>query len=99
MRDGSATMRSVRQMWRVARIAFFALVGWLTAYGAAWAAQPAPPPKAGESVGSGVYVMAYFLVILGIALGILFVCRSSNRRERVRPEQFGESKALKKEDE
>jgi len=27
------------------------------------------------------------------------VCRSSNRRERAKPEQFGETKAAKKEDE
>ena len=44
------------------------------------------------------YVMAYFLVIFGVALGMLFVCRSSNRRERARPEQF-EAKTVKGEEE
>ena len=91
-------MISVRQLWRAGRIAFFALAGWLTVYGAALAQGPVKPRES-ESVGSGVYVMAYGLVILGIALGMLFVCRSSNRRERAKPEQFGESKALKPEDE
>ena len=91
-------MISVRQMWRGGRIALFASAGWLTMYGAALAAEPTKPSDPTKDLGSGVYVMAYGLVIFGIALGMLFVCRSSNRRERVRPEQFGESKALQKED-
>jgi len=91
-------MISVRYIWRGGRIAFFALVGWLAVYGVALAQVPAKP-KEGESLGSGVYVMAYFLVIFGIVLGMLFVCRSSNRRERARPEQFTESKVFKQEDE
>jgi hypothetical protein len=92
-------MTSVRQLWRGGRIAFFALAGWLIVHGAALAqVQGQPKPIAGEGVNSMVYVMAYGLVILGIALGMLFVCRSSNRRERAKPEQFGESKMLKPED-
>ena len=58
-------------------------------------APPAPVKKdAGNSVGGGVYVMAYFLVIFGIAAGVLFTCRSSGRRERARPEQYGESTSV-----
>ena len=93
-------MASVRQMWQAGRIALFTLAGLLIGHAAALAQQPGakPTPIAGEGINSGVYVMAYFLVIFGIALGMLFVCRSSNRRERARPEQF-EAKSLKEEDE
>ena len=91
-------MISVRHIWRGGRIALFALAGWLTLCGAALAAEPTKPSDPTKDIGSGVYVMAYGLVIFGIALGMLFVCRSSNRRERARPEQFVESKAFKKED-
>ncbi len=90
-------MTSVRQMWRAGRISVLALIGWLTIYGAA-SAQPPAKPIQGQAINSEVYVLAYFLVIFGIALGMLFVCRSSNRRERARPEQY-ESKGLKGEEE
>jgi hypothetical protein len=90
-------MISVREMWRSGRIAVFSLIGWLAAYGAAMAQQPAKPQT--ESVGGGTYVMAYFLVLFGIALGMLFVCRPSNRRERAKPEEFVGSKMVKDDDE
>jgi heme/copper-type cytochrome/quinol oxidase subunit 2 len=92
-------MTDMRRMWRGVRIAFFALAGWLAFQGAAWAALTTAPSNPAEKLNSGTYVMAYGLVIFGIALGMLFVCRSSNRRERAKPEQFGESKFAKKEDE
>ena len=92
-------MISVRQFWRVGRVAFFALAGWWILHGAALAQVPAPKPNEGETINSSVYVMAYGVVIFGIALGLLLVCRSSNRRDRAKPEQFGEMKAGKKDDE
>ncbi len=93
-------MTSVRHIWRAGRIAVLALVGWLTVYGAALAQPPAKPgPSANGSLNSTTYVFAYFLVIFGIALGMLFVCRSSNRRERARPEQFVGSKMVEGEEE
>jgi hypothetical protein len=89
-------MGSVRQSWRAGRIALFALAGWLAVHGAALAQQPSKP-KPAVTVGSGVYVYAYFIVIFGVALGMLFVCRSSNRRERARPEQYA-AKSLAEEE-
>jgi heme/copper-type cytochrome/quinol oxidase subunit 2 len=91
-------MSFVRKTWRASRIALFALAGWLMIHDAALAVQPAKPNPS-ETINSNVYVLAYILVILGIALGMLFVCRPSNRRDRAKPEQFGETKSLKKEDE
>jgi hypothetical protein len=74
----------------------FALAGWLITHATALA-QVATKPGPPRSINSMTYVAAYFLVILGVGLGILFVCRSSNRRERARPEQF-ESKNLVEEE-
>jgi hypothetical protein len=71
------------------RRAFFACLafgGWLAVSGVALAAPPKEEPK--PEVGSGVYVMLYFLVIFGIALGMLCVCRPCNRRDRAKTEQF-----------
>jgi SNF family Na+-dependent transporter len=43
-----------------------------------------------ESEGGGDYALPYALVILGIGLGLLVVCRESGRRDRAKPEQYGE---------
>jgi hypothetical protein len=89
-------MTSVRQIWRMGRIVLLVLLGWLSVYGTAWAQQKSAEPQ--PTLNSSTYVMAYFLVIFAIALGILMVCRSSNRRERLRPDQF-ESKNFAEEEE
>jgi heme/copper-type cytochrome/quinol oxidase subunit 2 len=90
-------MTFVRQIWRGGHIACFALASWLAVYGIALA--QAPQPKKDEpQLNSTVYVMAYMIVIFGIALGMLLVCRSSNRRDRAKPEQFGEAKVGKEEE-
>ena len=91
-------MTFVRQIWRGSRMAFFALASWLVVYGVALAQAQPLKKEEGPSLNSSTYVMAYFIVIFGIALGMLLVCRSSNRRERAKPEQFGETKAGKKEE-
>jgi hypothetical protein len=90
-------MRCLQQIWRGGKIASFALAGWLAIHGAALAQAP-PPKKAEEQLGSGVYVFAYFLVILGIALGLLAVCVSGRRRDRARPEQYDAGKILGKDE-
>jgi hypothetical protein len=47
-----------------------------------------------ESSGPGTsgWVLPYIIVVLCIALGMLVVCKSSGRRERAKPEAYGESK-------
>ena len=91
-------MISLRQLWRGGRMASFALVGCLAFHAAALAALATAPSDATKNLNSSVYVMAYFVVIFGVVLGMLFVCRASNRRERAKPEQFGESKTAKEDD-
>jgi hypothetical protein len=71
-----------RRVWRVVRIACLALGGWLAVHGAALAQSPAKKDE-----GGGSYVLSYFLVILGIAFGLLFVCRPSSHRVRPRTDQ------------
>jgi hypothetical protein len=64
--------------------------GWLAVYGTALA--QGPQQKKAESEGGGSYVAYYAIVILAIALGLLFVCRPGQRRDRARPEQYDEGK-------
>jgi hypothetical protein len=90
-------MTFVRRIRQRGQVAFFAALSWLAVYGTAFA--QAQKPKAEEpQLNSSTYVMAYMLVIFGIALGMLMVCRSSNRRDRAKPEQFGETKTDKPEE-
>jgi hypothetical protein len=44
--------------------------------------------------GSMDYMLSYLIVILGIALGILVVAKSSMRRERERPTGYVEKKII-----
>jgi heme/copper-type cytochrome/quinol oxidase subunit 2 len=89
-------MSYLRMFSRKAAVGLTLLVGWL-ATGPAWAVIVGKPPvkavKEEDSgmTGSGAYVFAYMLFILGIVLGLMVVCRSANRRDRARPEDYVES--------
>lgn len=91
-------MRYPRLRWQAVKTVLFCLFGWLSIHGVAFAKQAAQQAaKKDSTTGSGAYVFAYGLVILGTTLGLLFVCRSSSRRDRARPEVYGKSKAAEKE--
>lgn len=81
-------MRHLQLFFRGGRLAFLTLAGWLAVHGTALA--QGLPKK--EDNGGGSYVFSYFLVILGVGLGMLLVCRASNRRDRARPESYDEAK-------
>ncbi len=87
---------------RQLKIALLASAGWLTVHAAVLAQGAGQPAKAGananaSTTGTGPYVMAYLLLIFAIALGMLVVCRSSNRRDRARPEVYAESSLMEEE--
>ena len=86
-------MRCLRLVWRRGMLALFTITGWLAVTGIALA-QPGQPQKPEPS--SGSYVFPYALLLLGVGLGLMCVCRSSRRRDRARPEQYDEAKALGK---
>jgi hypothetical protein len=91
-------MRCLRLLWSGGKTVALSLACWLVLFGAALARNEPekPPPK---DTGESVYVWCYMIVILGVALGMLFVCRPSNRRDRARPEHYGESKTKLTEEE
>lgn len=43
-----------------------------------------------KSAGASKYVASYGVVLLGIGLGLLVVCNSARRRDREKPEKYGE---------
>jgi hypothetical protein len=83
-------MKYLRLLLRGGRLVCFTTAGWLAAHGTVLA--EAPGKK--EETGGGSYVMAYMLVLLGIGLGLLSVCRSSGRRDRAKPEAYDEAKTV-----
>jgi hypothetical protein len=87
-------MRYLPWICRPCKLALFAVAGWLALHGAALAA-PVAEEAEQKSDGGGSYLLSYALTGAGIVLGLLFVCRTSRRRDRARPEQFGETKVVK----
>jgi hypothetical protein len=88
-------MRCLQIVWRGGKLAFFTMAGWLAVHGAVLAQGMETKKK--ESGTS--YIVSYTLVIVGIGLGLLLVCRSSRRRDRARPEQYEEWNLNGKQDE
>jgi hypothetical protein len=82
-------MRFPRLLYEAGKLAVLTTAYWLAMHGNALA-QPGMPTK--PEPGSGQYVMSYFLVIMGVAVGLLVVCRASNRRDRAKPEGYDETR-------
>jgi hypothetical protein len=82
-------MNRLVEMARKLRISVFAGVCWLGTVAGAWAQQMPGQDKPGEAP---PYVVPYAAVILCIGLGVAIVLNSSKRRERAKPEVYGEPK-------
>jgi heme/copper-type cytochrome/quinol oxidase subunit 2 len=82
-------MKLLRLCFRRGLTVASALAGWLALHGMALAQQP--EKQEAPKLNSSTMVIAYIVVIFGVALGVLVVCKSSNRRDRAKPEQFGET--------
>ncbi len=74
-------MRYARTLTARATTGLLAAACWLGSAAEAWAQ--------GDGAGSGAspWVMPYALVILGVGLGLLVVCKPSRRREKAKVEQ------------
>jgi len=84
-------MSYLRILGRKAAARCVLVAGWLAAT-ATWAqAQKLTGKEDATTTATGPYVWAYMLLILGLALGLLVVCRSANRRDRARPEDYVET--------
>jgi len=83
-------MKRLLRIYLVAKMLAFSLAFWAALAATALARRGATPEKKEE----GSFLMSYALVVLGIGLGMLVVCKSSKRRERDTPEQYGEKKKI-----
>ena len=90
-------MISFHRIGRIVRLGAWVVGVWAVACSRVWAQRSTEPVNpAGGSVTD--YTLAYFLVALGIVLGMMFVVRTSSRRERDRPEKYKEKNLLAQED-
>ena len=71
-------------------LAFYAnvLCIFLSIYGVALAKKKEEEAPAKEEGTTSLWVLGYFLVGLGITLGMLVLCRSSRRSERAKPQAY-----------
>ena len=88
-------MKPSRSFWQTLKLAVLALAGWVAGCGVALAERTPDAPKTGG--GATDYTLGYFLLILGVVLGLLFVLHTSNRRERDKPEGYVAKNILKDE--
>jgi hypothetical protein len=86
----------MKRFWQLLRAGCWRtslLWGCLAAFATdAWAKGEATKDS-GDS-GSRDWILPYIIVVLCIALGMLVVCKSSGRRDRAKPEAYGEGKDL-----
>jgi len=79
-------MNRLRMIYQRLTILAVAAACWLASHGIALAQPPEQVVDKGAS-----WFLGYALVVLGIGLGMLVVCRSSRRREEAKKEMFAES--------
>ena len=77
-----------RRLWFSA----FTVLSWLGLQGIAWAQANKGGSSGPEADEAPPYVMPYALVILCLGLGLTVLLNSSKRRDRAKPEVFGEPK-------
>ena len=79
-------MRRVCYITRWWLLGVLGVACWLALESWSWA-QPSAPQEGG---GRNLYLASYFIVLLGIFLGLVVVCNPSRRRDRPKPEAYGD---------
>ena len=82
-------MNRLRSIWTALKTLAAAALCWAALCGTVLAAAKEKEEKGG---GPTSWIIPYILVLLGVALGMMLVCRSARRRDRARPETYGDAK-------
>jgi len=86
--DNEDSVKHVRALFGYIALGLLALSGWMILLMKPAAQSGAPAGVQDPSGGS--YVLSYFLVLVGVGVGMLAVCRPSGRRDRAKNAQYGE---------
>jgi hypothetical protein len=86
-------MNRMSALWRRLQFAAFAVLVWSGA-DLLLGAQPGPPQGGAqtEAAASPSYLPSYALVIFCLGIGLAIVLNSARRRDRAKPESYGEPK-------
>jgi hypothetical protein len=79
----------MKSTFQAGKTLLLTITGWLLSASTLWAKEGSTSEGGG---GETSWVMSYFIVLLAVVLGMLVVCRSSSRRDRVKPEAYSEGK-------
>jgi len=82
-------MNRPRSIWLAMKTLTIGGLCWVAVHGTTLAASNEEKDKAS---GGGAWTMSYMLVVLGLALGMMLVCRTARRRDRAKPETYGDAK-------
>jgi len=82
-------MRLLQSIWLAGKTLAVAAACWVAVHGTALAEAAGEKEK-----GGGSWILSYALVLLGLGLGLLVIVRSSQRRDRAKPEQYDQRKQL-----
>ena len=80
-------MRYVRSLTRAVQYVFLAVAFLISTQTLLFAKDIDEP--ASSSSGGGAWVWSYMVILLVLALGMIAVCKSSGRRDRAKPESYG----------
>lgn len=80
-------MKRMKRIWQRLATTALMLAFLLAMHADAWAAKLEKAKSTGGE-NSQSWVAPYALVMLAVGLGMLFVCRSSRRADRARPQEY-----------
>jgi len=81
-------MNQTGAIWRKLKLAATAAVTWTLTQGVLWAQEgEAATVNTGKARD---WALPYFLVLFCVALGVFSVCRTARRRDRAKPEKYGQ---------
>ncbi len=81
-------MNRLKSIRRAIKFLAAVVLCFATTHGTALAKAAEEKDDGGGS--GGMWVLSYALVLLGIGLGMLIVLRSSRRKDRAKPQQYGD---------
>ena len=79
-------MQRLTTLFRKLKLYAGVLMLFLCIHGVALAAKKGEPVA--EEAPKNLWILGYFVVGLGITLGMVVLCRSSRRNERAKPQQY-----------
>ena len=83
-------MNQTRAIWRKLKLAAATAATWTLTQAVLWAQEGEAAAPAASTGRARDWALPYFLVLFCVALGVFSVCRTARRRDRAKPEKYGQ---------